>query len=139
MATSKKPRKAYRPKPVIKPLNIRDAWGIEGEAHAVLLAIESESVSEDHLAMLAAHADMVRRIYPIGTERIQADAIFRVVAEIKSRPEIRVLSLEEVAIRAAMSITIEAMRKARNADIYKAAMSAIQDMERNGGAVSVVL
>ena len=139
MASNKKPRKAYRPRPVVNPLNARDPWAIEGDAHSVLLAMEDGFVSEDHLAMLAAHADIVRRIYPSGPERIQSDAVIRIIRDIKSRPEIRILPLEEASIRAALTVTLDAIRRARNTDIYRAATAAMQDMDRLGGAVRVAL
>ncbi|MDD3652442.1 hypothetical protein, partial [Immundisolibacter sp.] len=89
MPRNNRPRKKYRPRPVVKPFNQRDAWAIEGDAHAVLLAIEYDQVAEEHLAMLAAHADIMRRIHPTGTApRVQADTLIRIVRDIQSRPEI---------------------------------------------------
>lgn len=139
MASNKKPRKKYRQRPVLNPLNMRDEWDIEGQAHAVLLAIESGSVSEDHLAMLAAHSDMVRRIYTSGPENIQANAVIRVIRDIKDRDVIVVRKLEEATIRAALVVTIKAIRDASNYDIYRAAVAAVKDMERNGGAIALDL
>ena len=78
MPKNSKPRKAYRPRPVVHPLNARDSWKIEGDTHAALLAMEAGTVEEAHLAMLAAHADMVRRLFdPSRPERRQADTIIR--------------------------------------------------------------
>lgn len=140
MPQSSKPKKKYRPKPVAKALNARDAWAIEGDVHAVLLAMEFDSVQEEHLAMLAAHGDMVRRLYKPGTpERRQADTIIRVISEIKGRKDSRVLSGEEAAIRAAAQVTLPAIRRASNMDIYRAASSSLRDLNRQGGAMRVTL
>ena len=134
------PRKKYRPKPICNPLNMRDPWAIEGEAHAALLAMESGDVEESHLAMLAAHADMVRRLYgPDTPERRQADTIIRVIYEIKQRGGLRILHGEDLAIRAAVKVTLPAIRSASNMDIYRVAVASIQDMDRNGGAVRISL
>ncbi len=135
MPSSSKPRKSYRPKPVIKPCNIRQAWEIEGEAHIGLLAIESWDVSDEHMAMICAHADMVRRLFDDAGHpvRRQAETIIRIVDEIKSRPVLRVLSGEEAAIRAAMTVTLPAIRSASNADIYRVAQASLRDMDRHGG------
>jgi hypothetical protein len=119
---------------------MRDAWSIEGDAHAVLLAIEYDQVDEAHLAMLVAHADIIRRIFQSGTApRVQADTLIRVVRDIKARPEIRVLSGEAAAIRAALQVTIEASRGVSNMAIYRAATASMQSMDRNGGGVRVTL
>ena len=135
MPSSSKPRKPYRPKPVIKPCNTRQAWEIEGEAHIGLLAIESGDISDEHIAMVCAHADMVRRLFddPHHPVRRQAETIIRIVDQIKSRPELRVLSGEEAAIRAAMTVTLPAIRAASNADIYRVAQASLRDMDRFGG------
>lgn len=135
MPSSSKPRKAYRPKPVIKPCNIRQAWDIEGEAHIGLLAIESGDIQDEHMAMICAHADMVRRLFddPGHPVRRQADTIIRIVSEIQSRPVLRVLSGEEAAIRAAMTVTLPAIRAASNAEIYRVAQASLRDMDRHGG------
>jgi hypothetical protein len=136
---SKKTKK-YRPRPLLNPLNVRDPWKCEGDAHAALLAMESDTVEESHLAMLAAHADMVRRMFKPGNpERTQADTVIRIIAEIKSRSDIRVLPLEEVAIRAALQVTLPAIRNASNLDIYRAALAGLKDMDRLGGAMRVTL
>lgn len=134
MAANKKPRKRYRPKPVVRPLNVRNQWDIEGEAHAALLAMEYGHVEQEHLAMLCAHADMVRRLFdPSDPVRRQADTIIRIVSEITDRPELRVWSGEEAAIRAAMQVTLPAIRAASNSEIYHASMAALRELSIYGG------
>lgn len=139
MPANRKPRKAHRPRPVITPLNMRDGWKIEGAAIAALLTLKAGPADEAGLATLVAHADMVRRMHePSTPERRQADTVIRVIAEIKARPECVVFPLEEVAIRAAMKVTLPAIRNASNAEIYRVAMASLRDMDRNG-CVRVVL
>jgi hypothetical protein len=134
MAASQKPRKKYRRRPVLNPLNMREEWAIEGDPYAVLMAMDGGCVEESHMAMLAAHADMVRRMFdPSRPERRQADTLIRIIADIKSRQELRILSGEDVAIRAALTVTIEAIRNATNADIYRSAMASMHDMDKFGG------
>jgi hypothetical protein len=134
MPANAKPRRRYRPKPVIKPLNMRQAWDIEGEAHMALVALESGEVADEHMAMLAAHADMTRRLAGVDAAVVrQAETILRMVAAVKDRSELRVLAGEEVAIRAAMQVTLPAIRAAGNAEIYRVSRAALRDMERFGG------
>lgn len=136
MPSSTKPRKTYRPKPVVRPMNVRQSWEIEGEAHVALLAIEFDQITDEHMAMLVAHADMVRRLHNPGTPvRRQADTIIRIISEIKERPVLRVLSGEEAAIRAAMTLTLPAIRAASNTDIYRVAKASLRDMDRHGGVM----
>lgn len=134
MATSKRPRKAYRPRAVINPLNMRDACDIELDPHIALTALEYGEVSELQLSRIAAHADIVRRMYKSGPEHQHANSIIRIVSEIKRRSNgLRVHALELSALQASMSITLSAVRDAGNSAIYHAAQAALHDMERYGG------
>ena len=130
-----RPRKAYKPHPIVKPLKARDDWIMEGEVHAALLAIESGQTQEDHLAMLASHADLVRRLEtaPWHAQR-QAQTIVRILAESLTRkPHIYITELEQAAIRAALQTTLPAMRNASNAAIFRAARAAYVAFQRDGG------
>lgn len=136
MPANKKPRKAYRPKPIIKPLGIRNRWMTEGDAHAILLAMEGGTFAEQHLADLVAHADVAGRIAR-GRSDDLADrhcrSLMRVAIAIQERNlktgTINATELEEAAIRASMQITIEIMRTASNQEILRAAEASLKRME----------
>jgi hypothetical protein len=136
MAGNKKSRKAYRPRDVIRPLNMRDPWLIEGDTHAALLAIEAGTCTEDHYAMLCAHADIVRRMYQSGPEHSQAETIIRMIGISMERG--RMTPAEEVAIRAAVKVTLHAVQKARNRQIMDATRAAYADISRHGGVRMVL-
>ena len=135
MPENKKPRKAYRPKRVIKPLNIRNRWLTEGDAHAILLAMEGGTFCEQHLADLVAHADVAGRIAR-GRGDDLADrhcrSLLRVAISIQERNlktgTIKATDLEEAAIRASMQITMEVMRTASNQEILQAAEASLKRM-----------
>lgn len=135
MPKSRKPRRAYRPQPVINPLNARNKWVIEGDVHACLLAIGAGLVEEEHLASLGAHADMVRRLDCAEPhEVVQAQALVRTLYDVMLRGKpITVRPTEEAAIRAAVQVTLGAVRRASNHNIFRAAVAARAELDRNGG------
>lgn len=133
MAGNKKPAKAYRPKTVIRPLNMRNAWMTEGDVHGALIALEAGMATDSHYAMLCAHADVIRRIYPSGPERVQADSIIRMCSIVMARPDYRITPAEEVAIRAAVKVTLPAMMRASNRNVLDAAIASMADIDRHGG------
>lgn len=135
MPKSHKPKRAYKPRPVLNPLNARRPWVMEGDVHACLLAIAAGTVGEDHLASLGAHADMVRRIESAEPhEVVQAQALVRTLYDIMLRGKpVTVRAVEEAAIRAAVQVTLCAARRASNASIFRAAVAARAELDRNGG------
>ncbi len=134
MAGNKRPTKKHKPRDVVRPLNMRNAWKIEGDAHVALLALEGGTFSEQHAVDLITHAEVVRRITGEGAhEHRQATTIIRMLANAMDRGEWRVLPLEEVAIRAACKVTLPFIRQARSIDILRAASSARSDVGKTGG------
>lgn len=134
MPGNKKPTKKYKPRDVVRPMNVRNAWKIEGDAHAALLALEGGTFSEQHAVDLITHAEVVRRIAgDRAHEHRQATTIIRMLANAMERGEWRVLPLEEVAIRAACKVTLPFIRQARSIDILRAATSARADVGKIGG------
>lgn len=134
MPKSKKPRKPYQPSDVVKPLNMRNPWLTEGDVHGALLALEGGQACEDHLAMLAAHGDIIRRIYPEDSaEHRQAHTIVRMVGLAVRREGFMVLPLEEAAIRAAVQVTLPALQRATNRKILDAANGARAFAAKHGG------
>lgn len=134
MPKSAKPKRSYKPRPVVKPLKARNDWVMEGEVHAALLALQADIVQEEHLAMLASHADLVRRLEtaPFHAQR-QAQTIVRILAEIMERKPPSVTDLEQTAIRAALQVTLPVMRQASNYAVERAAQAAWFAFNRDGG------
>jgi hypothetical protein len=137
MATNKAPRKKYRPKPVVRPLNLRNAWLTEGDCHALLLAIEGKTFAEQHLADLVVHADMTAKIAQRRRDLLvvrHANALLRLAITIQARNQERgilaVSTLEETAIRASMEITLPFIRGATNLEILTAAEAGMRRHER---------
>lgn len=138
MPTSKKPRKKYRPKPAVIPLNIRNRWMTEGDAHALLMAIEGGTFCEQHMADLVAHADIVGKIAKQHGDEVvsrHSQALMRIAIQIQERylstGKFTVTSLEETAIRASMTITIPVMEAASNLDILRAAESSLKRLKHD--------
>lgn len=127
--------KSKKPRPVLNPLNARNKWTIEGDVHACLLAIGAGVTEEQHLADLGAHADMVRRLDCAEPhEVIQAQALVRTLYDIMLRGKpITVRPTEEAAIRAAVQVTLGTVRRASNHNIFRAAVAARAELDRNGG------
>ena len=133
MAGNKKPAKRYRPKDVIRPLNMRNAWLSEGDVHAALLALEGGVATQDHYSMLCAHADLIRRMYRSGPERVQADSIIRMVGIVMGRVDHHITPAEELPIRAAVKVTLPALMRASNRLVFDAAVASLADLDRFGG------
>jgi hypothetical protein len=133
MAGNKKPAKRYRQKEVIRPLNMRNAWMTEGDVHASLLALEAGMATQEHYSMLCAHADIIRRMFKSGPERIQADAIIRMIGIVMSREDNHITPSEELPIRAAIKVTLPALMRSSNRDVFDAAMAMMADLDRFGG------
>ena len=136
MPRSAKPKRKYHPRPVVKPLNMRDHWVLEGDVHAALLAIDHGQQMEEHLNALAAHADLIRRLEsaPFHAQR-QAQTIIRILAEVMTRGSLQITELEQDAIRAAIKVTLPALRTANNHAIERAAQAAWFAFNRDGGVV----
>lgn len=133
MPGNKKPTKAHRPRTVVRPLNMRNAWMTEGDVHVALLELEAGTAAEPHYSMLCAHADIIRRMYPSGPERVQADTIIRMIGIVMKRPDMRITGAEEVAIRAAVKVTLPALMRASNRKVVDAAVASLADIDKFGG------
>lgn len=112
---------------------MRDQKLVELDPQFALEMVEIGMANENHLAMICAHADLVRRMVNKGPERIQADTIIRIGSEIMDRPEFAILSGEKAAIIAAMSVTLPVVQRAGNMAIHKASEAMNRDFDRNGG------
>lgn len=137
MASNKKPRKQYRPKPNVKPLGIRDAAMHELPALQALEALGQEHFSEQHVYNLLSVADLAKRI--AGTDdpiREPAQEVVYAVADIQERnmrtgrpgvsgDEMRVL-------RANVGKLIAFVRAASNVDVWRASAAALAEFDKHG-------
>jgi len=133
MAGNKKPAKAYRPKVVLNPMNVRDAWKTEGEVYAALMSLDAGTMEMAHYSMLCAHADVMRRVYPSGAVNVQAATIMRMVDIIMKRSDRHVTPAESDAIRAATTVTLPAMRSTPNRKLVAASVDSLKDIDRLQG------
>lgn len=133
MARNKPPRKPYTPRPIVKPLNLRDQTKVELDAQMALEMVKLGLATEDHLSMICSHADIVRRIVKSGPAWVQANTILRIAGEIMDRPEFRILSGQAVAIEAALSVTLPVVQTCGNLSIDRASRAALRDFDRFGG------
>lgn len=134
----KKPRnKKYVPKPVVKPLGIRDNLKYEMPALQALEALGRDHFIEQHVYDLLSPADIVKRIAPADSDvRIAAQACIDAVAEIQQR-NVRtgrpgVSGDDMKVLRANMGQLIAYLRTAPNVKIYRAALDAVQEFDRTG-------
>lgn len=139
MPANKKPRRAYRPKPVVKPLGMRDNWKIVGSAHAALLALGSGSYDDVHQHRLVAFADICRRCAKPGSpEFIQARSLLSTLLDVQVRHNAsgaphHVTALEEVSIRTACSVLIPWAEHVPNMDILRASAASLREFDKLGG------
>lgn len=138
MSKSKKPRnKQYVPKPVVKPLGIRDNMKYEMPALQALEALGRDHFVEQHVYDLLSPADLVKRIAPAGEAvRGAAQACIDAVAEIQRR-NMRtgrpgVSGDDMTTLRANMGQLIAYLRDVSNVKIYRAALDAVQEFDRTG-------
>ena len=136
MPGNKRPRKKYRPRPTVKPMNIRNRWLTEGDLHALLMAIGGGTVCEQHLADLVAPADVAHRIASSKGDAVSArhaHALYRTAVDIQvrnlDRGGITVTRTEEAAIRASASITMRVMESASNMEVLRAAQDSLKMLE----------
>lgn len=134
MPKSAKPKRAYKPRDILKPLKARNTWALEGDVHIALVAIKADVVQEDHLATIAGHADLVRRLEtaPFHAMR-QAQTTIRILADVMERKPPHVTELEQAAIHAALQVTLPIVRHADNHAINRALQAQWFAFQRDGG------
>lgn len=140
MPRSKKPKRPYRPRPVVIPLNARDGMRIEGQALAAMVAITHGAVTEDTTTMLAAHADIVRRIAERAGDRVaitHAEGALRVVCAMQQRGQatgdFSPTPLEIATLKASVGITSTWLSGRKNQEILDAAAASLRSLDSLGG------
>jgi hypothetical protein len=137
MGNSTKPRKAHRPKPIVKPLGIRDNLMYEMPALQALEALGRDHFIEQHVYDLLSPADLVKRIAPEGSSvRTAAQVCIDAVAEIQRR-NVRngkpgASGPEMTSLRANVGQLLTYLRGVPNTKIYRAALNAVNEFDRTG-------
>lgn len=134
MSASKKPRKAYRPKPCVMPLGMRRAVEFEMPGYQASVALGQPHFCEQHVYDLLSNADMVRRIAPEGHEILRvAQAMVYAVAEIQRRAQrIGKHGVTGDELREGLGLTMEYLRGVPNVAIARAAQAAVVEFDRTG-------
>ena len=137
MARSSKPRKPYRPKPVVKPLGMRDAQQLEFPGYAASLALGQGHFEEQHVYDLLSNADLARRIAPDGHPVLPvAQAMVEAVAAIQQRAQRSgrhgVTGDELRVLREGIGRTMDYLRTVPNVAIARASQAAVAEFNRNG-------
>lgn len=137
MANSKKPRKAYKPKPCVLPLGMRKAIEFELPGVQASVALGMDHLSEQHIYDLLSNADMVKRIAPDGDPiREVAQGMIYAVAEIQARAQrvgkLGVTGDEMRVLREGIGKTMVYLRGVPNVAIDRAARSALHEFDKTG-------
>jgi hypothetical protein len=137
MAKTKKPRKAYKPKPCVLPLGMRKAIEFEMPGFQASVALGMDHLQEQHIYDLLSAADMARRIAPNGHEILPvASDMVLAVAEIQARAQrlgkFGVTGDELHALRDGIGRVMLFLRTVSNFDIDRASRSALAEFDRTG-------
>jgi hypothetical protein len=137
MAKSKKPRKAYKPKPCVLPIGIRDAVKMEIPGYQASLALGQSHFVEQHIYDLLSNADMVRRIAPDGHPVLSyAQGMVEACAAIQERTQrtgkLGVTGDELHLLRMGTGKTMAYLQTVSNIEIDRAARAALREFDRTG-------
>jgi hypothetical protein len=132
-----KPRKKYRPKPVVMPLGMRDNFAFEMPALQALSALGQPHFCEQHVYDLIATGDMTKRIAPADHEIVAvAQPVIDVCADIQERAQrtgkTGVTGDEVRVLRDGVPKLIAFIRRSPNPAIYRAALAAHDEFNRTG-------
>ena len=137
MSSNKKPRKAYKPKMIVKPLKMRDDHAFEMPGYAASLVLGTEHLQEQHIYDLLSAADMCRRVAPDGDPILPvAQDMVEAVCEIQQRHQrtqkLGVTGDELRTVKATIGRLIEYLRTVPNIKIARAAHDALAEFDRYG-------
>ncbi|MYM81102.1 hypothetical protein GTP44_03905 [Duganella sp. FT50W] len=137
MANTKKPRKAYRPKPALLPLGMRRQVQMEMPGYQAMIALGMDHLQEQHIYDLLSAADLAKRTAPAGHPiRELAQSMVLACADIQHRAE-RVGKTgangnEMRTLKAGLPQVMDFLRTVPNADIARAASAAVAEFDRSG-------
>lgn len=137
MSANKRPRRAYRPKPIVKPLGMRDESKFELPGYIASLALGQPHFCDQHVYDLLSNADMTRRIAPEGHPILPvAQAMVEAIAAIQQRAQERgkllVTGDELRVLREGVGKTMDYLRTVPNVAIARAAQAALVEFNRSG-------
>lgn len=137
MGSTKKPRKAYLPKPCVLPLGMRKAVSMEMPGYIASLALGQPHFCEQHVYDLLSNADMVRRIAPDGHEilpvaQLMVEAIAAIQERAAAHGKLMVTGDEFRALREGVGRTMDYLRGVPNVAIDRAARAAVAEFNRTG-------
>jgi hypothetical protein len=132
-----KRNKPYRPRPIVKPLGMRNAAAMELPGYVASLALGQPHFVEQHVYDLLSNADMTRRIALDGHPILPvAQAMVEAVAAIQHRAQERgkllVTGDELRVLREGVGKTMDFLRAASNVEIARAAAAAVAEFNRMG-------
>lgn len=133
----KKRTKKYSPKPVVKPLGMRDAGMMEFPGYSASLALGKPHFCEQHVYDLLSNADMVRRIAPDGHMILPfAQDMVEACAAIQQRAQqtgkLGVTGDQMRVLHDGLEMTLAYLRTVSNYQINKAALDAVAEFNRLG-------
>jgi hypothetical protein len=137
MGNSAKPRKPHRPKPVVKPLGMRNAALHELPPLQALEALGRDHFTEQHVYDLLSCADLVKRTAPADAPiREQAQEVVYAVAEIQRRSQRTgrpgATGDEITVLRNNIGKLIAFLRDVPNVAIYRATVAALAEFDKLG-------
>lgn len=133
----KKRTKKYKPKPVVKPLGMRDAQALEFPGYAASLALGADHFEEQHVYDLLSNADLTRRIAPDGHPiLVVAQGMVQAIADIQHRAarlgSHGVTGDELRTLREGIGRTMDYLRSVPNVAILRASQAALDEFDRTG-------
>lgn len=136
MSRSRRPRKAYRPKPVLKPLGIKDAC-IYVPGRVGQLALGTDWLTRDHLIDIGSHAMVAQRVArAVGDAEMEsaADEIARIILEAENRRDrtgrVGTTGPEMLRLRALLDLTLPWLAEQPNIVIHRESTRPIRDFDR---------
>ncbi len=137
MPRNAKPRKPYRPKPVIKPLGIKNTLKLEMPGHIGLLALGRGWLDITHLRDIGSHVCLVERVAE-ATRQPEVASLARKAIAIFVRCEDRfertgrpgTTGDEMIALRDIVSETLPWMTRQSNAVIHRESMALLRDYDK---------
>jgi hypothetical protein len=137
MANTKKPRKAYRPKPAVLPFGIRRQVQMEMPGYQAMIALGMDHLQEQHIYDLLSAADLAKRTAPAGHPiREVAHSMVLACAEIQHRAE-RIGKTgangdEMRVLKEGLPQVMDYLREVPNVAIARAAAAAVSEFDRTG-------
>lgn len=137
MPKSSRPRKPYRPKPVLKPLGIKNTLKLEMPGYVGLAALGKDWLDISHLRDIGAHASLVEKVAEASGEADIAALACAVIAiclkcedrfERTGRPGTTGDEMRE--IRHALAVTLPWLSAQPNSMIHRKSLELVRAYDR---------